>query len=107
MANAIAAKLKIPKDRYKVSFQSRLGKDAWCEPYISDTIKALAARGIKKILIFSPAFVADCLETLYEITVELEHEFRTYGGEKIDLVEGLNSDPHWIEALKTIIGERV
>ena len=62
-----------------------------------------AREGKKKILVFSPAFVADCLETIYEIGTEYNDIFREHGGEKITLVESLNDSPKWIEALKKMV----
>ena len=62
-----------------------------------------AKEGKKNILVFSPAFVADCLETIYEIGIEYNEIFREHGGEKITLVESLNDNPLWIEGLKKMI----
>jgi protoporphyrin/coproporphyrin ferrochelatase len=59
--------------------------------------------GVKKLLVVCPAFVADCLETVYEIGVELKKEFINAKGVQLDLVEGLNSSPLWIEALKKMV----
>ncbi|TKC04775.1 ferrochelatase [Pedobacter polaris] len=98
-ASLIAAEMGIDKDKYTVCFQSRLGKEPWVQPYTTDVLKKLAAEGKKKLLVFSPAFVADCLETLYEITVEYHEEFKTLGGEHVQLVESLNDHPKFIEAL--------
>jgi ferrochelatase len=98
-ASLIAAKLGLPKDKYTVCFQSRLGKEPWVQPYTTDVLKKLAAEGKKRLLVFSPAFVADCLETLYEITVEYHEEFKALGGEHVQLVESLNDHPKFIEAL--------
>lgn len=98
-AQLIAAKLELPKEKYTVCFQSRLGKEPWVQPYTTDILKKLAAEGKKRLLVFSPAFVADCLETIYEITVEYHEEFKTLGGERVQLVESLNDDPKFIEAL--------
>lgn len=106
-AQLIAEKLKIPPSSYTVAFQSRLGKEAWLKPYMSDTIKTLAVEGTKKLLVISPSFVADCLETVYEIGVELEAEFRHFGGERLDLVQSLNAESLWVDALKKIITIRV
>ena len=80
-AKLIAEKLNISKENYTVCFQSRLGKEPWVQPYTTDVLKKLAAEGKKRLLVFSPAFVADCLETLYEITVEYHEEFKALGGE--------------------------
>ncbi len=98
-ARLLAAELGLPKEKYTVCFQSRLGKEPWVQPYTTDVLKRLAAEGKKKLLVFSPAFVADCLETLYEITVEYQEEFKSLGGEKVQLVESLNDHPKFIEAL--------
>lgn len=105
-ARAIAHKLNLPPDNLTVCFQSRLGKDPWIKPYTSDVIEERAKRGDKKLLVFCPAFVCDCLETLYEISVEYQHLFQKKGGEKLQLVEGLNGHPAWIRALKNLINSR-
>jgi len=98
-ARLIAHKLGIKKEDYTVCFQSRLGKEPWVQPYTSDVLKKLASEGKKRLLAFSPAFVADCLETIHEITVEYDEEFKALGGEKVQLVESLNEDPRFIEML--------
>ncbi|KIA91305.1 ferrochelatase [Pedobacter kyungheensis] len=102
-ARLIAAELNLPKEKYTVCFQSRLGKEPWVQPYTTDVLKKLAGEGKKRLLVFSPAFVADCLETLYEITVEYHEEFRELGGEHVQLVESLNDSPVFIEALAGMI----
>jgi ferrochelatase len=98
-ARKIAAELNIQRENYTVSFQSRLGKTPWIKPYSDVVIEELAKAGKKKLLVFSPAFTSDCLETLYEISVEYHELFRKYGGEKVQLVESLNDHPLWIDAL--------
>jgi ferrochelatase len=99
----IADKLNLQKEKYSICFQSRLGRDPWIQPYTDETIKRLAKSGKKRILVFSPSFVADCLETVHEIGVEYNELFEEYGGEKIDLVPSLNSDDLWVEAVKDIL----
>jgi len=99
-AKLIAEKLNIPKEKYTVCFQSRLGSDPWVQPYTSEIVNNLAKEGKKRLLVFCPAFVADCLETVYEVTVEYHEEFKAAGGEHVQLVESLNDSPKWIEALK-------
>jgi ferrochelatase len=101
-AQLIAAKLDIPAENYTVCFQSRLGKTPWIEPYTSDVIVQLAKEGKKRILVFCPAFVADCLETIYEIGGEYKEMFLQHGGEELQLVDSLNDDPLWISALHEI-----
>lgn len=102
---AIATKLNLPEDKFTVCFQSRLGKTPWIQPYTSDTLHNLAKAGKKKLLVFSPAFVADCIETLDEIQVEYANEFKEMGGEEVHMVESLNANPKWIEALKRMVLE--
>jgi ferrochelatase len=102
---AIADALNLDKEKYSICFQSRLGRDPWLEPYTSDMLKKRNAAGDKKILVFCPAFVADCLETTVEISHEYAEEFEKMGGEHLELVEGLNDSPKWVEAACQIIRE--
>lgn len=104
-ARLIADKLSLPADKFTVCFQSRLGKDPWVQPYTSVVVENLAKRGVKRLLVFCPAFVADCLETVYEVTVEYGEEFRKAGGEHVQLVESLNDHPLFIEALAGMVRE--
>lgn len=99
---AIASKLGLSEDRYTVCFQSRLGKTPWIQPYTSDALQDLAEKGKKRLLVFSPAFVADCIETLDEILVEYADEFKAMGGEEVAMVESLNDNPRWIKTLKRL-----
>jgi ferrochelatase len=101
-ARSIAEKLGIAREKYSVTYQSRLGKDPWIQPYTSVVLEELAKAGKKRILVFSPAFVADCLETIFEIGTEYQEEFEEMGGEHIQLVPSLNEDPRWIAALADI-----
>lgn len=98
--------LNIPEGKYTVSFQSRLGKTPWIKPYTDDVIKQLTGKGIKKVLAFSPSFVADCLETTVEIGSEYKELFEKEGGEHWQLVESLNVSPKWVEAICTFVRER-
>ena len=98
----IAQKLNIPKDKYSICFQSRLGNDPWVKPYTSEVIAQLAKEGKKRLLVFCPAFVADCLETVYEVSKEYHDEFVEAGGEHVQLVESLNDSPKWIDALQQL-----
>lgn len=98
----LVKRLNIPEGKYETTFQSRLN-DNWIKPYSDKVIIQKAKEGKKKILVFSPAFVADCLETIYEIGTEYNEIFKLHGGEKITLVESLNDHPKWIEALKKMV----
>lgn len=104
-AQAIANQLGLNQDNYTICFQSRLGKEPWIQPYLSDVIHSCAQRGHKRLLVFSPSFVCDCLETTCEISHEYNQEFKKLGGDELQLVEGLNDHPVWIDALQNIILE--
>lgn len=101
----LAGALGLKEDRFSTSFQSRLGRDPWIRPYTDEALKDLRARGVKKVLVFSPAFVADCLETTVEIGHEYKHQFIRGGGEALDLVESCNDHPVWVECLKALVLE--
>lgn len=105
-ADGIIQSLKLPREKYSISFQSRLGKEPWLEPYTSGVIAKLAKEGNQRILVFCPSFVCDCLETTYEIGVEYNAEFKHAGGIALDLVPGLNDHPVWIDALVDLIQEK-
>ncbi|MFK7937602.1 MAG: ferrochelatase [Saprospiraceae bacterium] len=102
-AHAIAKKLNLSKDRYTISYQSRLGPEKWLSPYTIKIIEELAEKGAKRLLVFSPAFVSDCLETTIEIGFEYQEEFEEMGGEHIDLVPSLNADPRWIKVIADLV----
>lgn len=102
-AKLIAEKLNIPKENYTICFQSRLGNDPWVQPYTSAIVAKLANEGKKRLLVFCPAFVADCLETVYEVTEEYGAEFKALGGEEVQLVESLNDSPLWIDGLEKMV----
>jgi len=99
----LVKELGLLPDQYSTCFQSRLGRDEWIQPYLTDVMDKLAGEGKKKILVFSPAFVADCLETIHEIAIESLEEFQKAGGEKLDLVASLNTEDYWIAAVKQIL----
>ena len=98
----LAEKMNIPKEKHTVCFQSRLDKK-WLEPFSDKIVIEQAKKGAKKLLVFSPAFVSDCLETTIEIGKEYQQLFENHGGEKIQLVKSLNDHPMWIDALKNIV----
>ena len=101
----IAEKLNIPKDKYEVSFQSRLTNN-WLEPFSDEVLKSYPAKGIKKVLVFSPAFTADCLETIIEIGHEYKELFEESGGQKLDYVESLNFSDAWVQAIIEIVNSK-
>lgn len=99
----VAEKLGIPENKYTVCFQSRLGKDPWIKPYTEDVLNELAAKGVKKVLAFSPAFVSDCLETTIEVGETYQEDFIHAGGEQWDLVPSLNIEPTWVDCLEDLV----
>jgi ferrochelatase len=101
----IAEAIGLKQEDYTVAFQSRLGK-GWIEPFSDKVIEELAKKGAKKILVFSPAFVADCLETTIEIGEEYQELFEHHGGEKVQLVPSLNDNKTWIDALEDMVNTR-
>ncbi|AHM61813.1 ferrochelatase [Flammeovirgaceae bacterium 311] len=102
----LAERLGLKQDQYSTCFQSRLGKDPWIQPYADDVIPALAKSGKKKVLAFSPAFVADCLETTVEVGETFKDNFIEAGGERWELVESLNDHPLWVQCLQEIVLRR-
>lgn len=102
----IASRLNIPKEKYTVAFQSRLDKN-WLEPFSDKVVEELAKKGIKRLLVFSPAFTADCLETTVEIGSEYKEIFEDHGGEHLQLVESLNDHPLWVNTLTDMIEQRL
>lgn len=95
----VREKLKLPPQKVSESFQSRLGKEVWLQPYTADRLQAMPKEGIKKLLIICPAFVSDCLETLEEIGVEGKHIFLQAGGEEFTMIPCLNTQNPWLESL--------
>lgn len=102
-AHGVAERLGLQRERYQICFQSRLGRSAWLQPYATDVIGQLAKAGAKRLLLFSPSFVVDCLETLFEIGEEGEALFRAQGGEELHLVPSLNDEAAWVEALAALV----
>ncbi|MCC6460198.1 MAG: ferrochelatase [Saprospiraceae bacterium] len=100
---AIAAELDLRPEQYTVCFQSRLGRDPWTQPYTVQVIENLARKGVKRLLVFCPAFTADCLETTIEIGSEYKEDFLKWGGEQLDLVESLNDAPAWARVVADML----
>ncbi len=98
-AQLTAKALGLEKEQYGVSFQSRLGKAEWLQPYTSETLSNLPQKGVKNLVVTSPAFTTDCLETLEEMAIEGKETFIEAGGENYDVTACLNDNPAWIEVL--------
>ena len=98
-ARAFAQKIGIPNGKWSVSFQSRLGRAKWIEPYTEAHLDELGKAGVKKLLVMCPAFVADCIETLEEIGMRGSEQFVEAGGQELVLVPCLNDHPEWVRVL--------
>jgi ferrochelatase len=102
----IAKAMNLKEGEYESAFQSRLetrARDPWLKPY-SDIVTAdFPKNGVKNVLAFSPSFIADCLETTIEVGEEFKEIFHESGGENWQLVESLNENPIWIEALESMV----
>ena len=98
----IASQLGLGKDTFSTAFQSRFSK-RWLAPYTNEVLEELAQQGKKKVLVITPSFVADCLETTVEIGQEYHDFFIAKGGEKMDLVPCPNASEVWVKALSDII----
>jgi ferrochelatase len=94
----VTEKLGIPKSKFSISFQSRLGK-GWLEPFTDIRLEEMPKEGIKNLLILCPAFVSDCLETLEEIEIRGKESFMGAGGEQYEMIPCLNTHPLWVNAL--------
>ncbi len=94
----LAKELNLKNTDYTVSFQSRLS-EKWMKPFTDDVMAKLGKEGKKQILIATPSFVTDCLETIIEIGYEAEEIFLENGGEQLDRVPCLNADKNWANAI--------
>ena len=101
-ARLLAQHLGLAANQYKVTFQSRLGRAKWLEPYTEPTLIALGQAGVARVDVVCPGFTSDCLETLEEINMEGRHAFLNAGGKAFHYIACLNDAPDWIEALGAI-----
>lgn len=95
----VAGTLQLNAQQYSTAFQSRLGKTPWIKPYTDELLNELITKGIKKLSIVCPSFVADCLETLEEIGIRTKEQWLQLGGNEFNLIPCLNSDALWVDAL--------
>jgi ferrochelatase len=101
----LADRLGVAEDRRVFSFQSRLGREPWLGPYTDEVVRDAARQGVKRAVILSPAFVADCLETLEELGIRAAEDFKANGGETLTLAPAPNSSDTWAEAVVRIARE--
>jgi len=102
-ARALAAHLTLMPNEYRITFQSRLGRTPWIKPYTDLAVRELAERGVKRVAVMCPAFVADCLETIEEIGMRAQEDFLAHGGEQFRLIPSLNSEDVWVQAIVNIM----
>jgi ferrochelatase len=104
-ARGLAERLGVPAAKRIVCFQSRLGRTPWIKPYTDELLTALPARGVRRAVILSPAFVADCLETLEELGMRAAATFRAAGGEELRVVPAVNSEDGWADGVVRLVRE--
>ena len=110
-ATGIGERIGLDAVDYTVTFQSRLGRDPWIRPFTDEVIPLLAERGHRRLAVMSPAFVADCLETLEELQIRARDDFVRAGGEDLMLVPSLNTSQRWVDTVVrlarrgTLLGE--
>ena len=105
-SNKIANYLKLPEENVVTSFQSRVGPLKWLQPSTEEAVKNLLAEGVKELVVACPSFVADCLETIEEIGMELQEQFISGGGRSFTLVPCLNDDARFAEGIVNYATER-
>jgi ferrochelatase len=103
----VVARLGLAPGDFSHCYQSRFGSVVWLQPYIADTLKELAQRGLRKLTVVSPSFAVDCLETLEEVAIGYRDKFLELGGEELSLVPCLNDDERHAEALADIVQSRL
>ena len=101
-ARLIAEELQLNKNDWRLTFQSRFGKEEWLQPYTDETLKALASEGVKSVDVFCPGFSADCIETLEEMDMENREIFMTAGGQHFQYIPALNDSVEHINAISKI-----
>lgn len=101
----LVSALDLDEGTYQTSFQSRLGKTPWIQPYTDELLPDLVAKGVRRIAVMCPAFVADCLETTEEIGMRAKEDWQEAGGEDLLLVPSLNAEPVWADAVVQLVKE--
>lgn len=99
----LAEALDLGTERYKITFQSRFGKQPWLQPYTDPTLRELAKAGTRRVDVVCPGFTVDCLETLEEIAMEGKQAFLSSGGSEYHYIPCLNADEHWVDAFTGLI----
>ena len=106
-AEQLAQRLGLVRDQWQISFQSRLGRAQWLQPYTSATLQQWGAQKLASVDVVCPAFAADCLETLEEIAVENRHYFQRAGGGEYRYIPCLNDSAAHIDMLAKIVAQHL
>lgn len=101
----VTSMLGIPKERYSVSFQSKLGRAEWLKPATTMRMEQMPGEGIKNLTVVCPSFVSDCLETLEEIAIRERENFLNAGGESFAYIPCMNTQSSWVEAVKELTND--
>jgi len=99
---ALARELELEREQWEMVFQSRFGDEPWLQPYLDEYVPGLAGR-YRRVLVTTPGFAADCLETVEEVGIQLRRQFAEAGGNELLVVPALNDHPLWIEALTDVV----
>ena len=102
---AVVERLGLKPDQWSLSYQSRLGPVKWLEPSTTQMVEALVKKGVKKLAIVAPAFLADGLETLEELNIGIREEFMEHGGTELKVINCLNDDEQWVRGLEQLIAK--
>lgn len=102
---ALTRAMNLPEDKVTICFQSRLGRTPWLQPYADAAIAELGRKGLKRVLVIEPSFVADCLETLEEIGMRAREDFEAQGGGQLVLAPCVNAHESWVDAVQQLIEE--
>jgi len=106
-ARLVAARLALPRERWSVAFQSRVGRARWLEPYTEERLRQLAAQGVLRVAVACPGFAVDCLETLEEIAIRGAATFAAAGGLEFEYIPALNDDAAQVDCLARLVEARL
>lgn len=100
---AVIAELGLEDDEWMLTYQSRVGREPWLQPYTDETLKALAGDGVRHVQVLCPGFAVDCLETLEEIAMQNREFFEEAGGEKLEYIPALNDSEAHARVLQDLL----
>lgn len=106
-ANALRDRLNLDETTLMVSFQSRVGRERWLDPYTDKQLPRIAAEGVRHVQVLCPGFAVDCLETLEEIAIRGREQFLAGGGERLDYIPALNDSAAHLRMLQHLIEHHI